>query len=47
MEITKKFPETERYDLTTQVRRCSKSVPSNIAEGWGRQSNEEFKTYFR
>ena len=46
-EVTKKFPESERYDLTSQIRRCSKSVPSNIAEGWGRQSNEEFKRFLR
>ena len=46
-ERTKTFPETERYDLTSQIRRCSKSIPSNIAEGWGRQSNEEFKRFLR
>ena len=46
-EITKSFPESEKYDLTSQLRRCSKSIPSNIAEGWGRQSNEEFKRFLR
>ena len=46
-ERTKKFPETEKYDLTSQTRRCSKSIPANIAEGWGRQSNEEFKRFLR
>ena len=42
-ERTKKFPETERYDLTSQIKRCSKSIPSNIAEGWGRNSKEIVK----
>jgi len=38
--LTKKFPKEEMYGLTNQVRRCSISVPSNIAEGIGRQSNK-------
>ena len=46
-EITKKYPEEERYDLTAQIRRCSKSVPSNIAEGYGRYSKDEFKRFAR
>ena len=35
-EITRSFPENEKYDLTSQIRRCSKSVPTNMAEGFGR-----------
>ena len=46
-EITKKFPEAERYDLISQIRRCSKSVPTNIAEGYGRQSRDEFKRFVK
>ena len=46
-EISKKFPESEKYDLTSQIRRCSKSIPTNIAEGYGRQSKEEFKRFLR
>ena len=46
-KITKKFPETERYDLTSQIRRCSKSIPTNIAEGYGRNSKEEFKRFLK
>ena len=46
-EITKRFPESERYDLTSQIRRASKSIPTNIAEGYGRQSKEEFKRFLR
>ena len=39
--LTKSFPREEQFSLTSQVRRCSVSVPSNIAEGCGRQSNKE------
>ena len=46
-EVTKSFPETERYDLTSQIRRASKSIPTNIAEGYGRQSKEEFKRFLK
>lgn len=41
-EITKDFPQTEIYGLTNQIRRCAVSIPSNIAEGSGRQSDKEF-----
>jgi four helix bundle protein len=33
-ELTKKFPVEERYSLTDQVRRSSRSVASNTAEAW-------------
>ena len=33
-EISKKFPKEETYSLTDQVRRSSRSVCSNLAEGW-------------
>ena len=46
-ERTKKFPETERYDLTAQIRRASKSIATNIVEGYGRQSRDEFKRFAR
>lgn len=39
--LTKSFPKEETYGLTNQIRRCVVSVPSNIAEGIGRQSNKE------
>ncbi|MGZ0015255.1 four helix bundle protein [Yeosuana sp. AK3] len=39
--LTKSYPQEELYGLTNQIRRCVVSVPSNIAEGVGRQSNKE------
>ena len=34
VELTKQFPIEERYSLTDQVRRSSRSVPANISEAW-------------
>jgi len=39
--LTKSFPKEELYGITNQIRRSAVSVPSNIAEGCGRQSNKE------
>ena len=44
-EATRNFPDTERYGLTSQMRRCPISVPSNIAEGWSRNSARSFISY--
>jgi four helix bundle protein len=41
-KITKSFPQEELFGLSSQMRRCAVSVPSNIAEGWGRDSNKSF-----
>lgn len=40
--VTRKFPETERYGLVNQMRRCAVSIPSNIAEGKTRQHLNEY-----
>ena len=44
-QITQHHPKEEMYGLTNQIRRCSVSVPSNIAEGAGRGSSNEFNHF--
>ncbi len=41
-ELMKDMPADEIYGLTSQIKRCSISIPSNIAEGAGRNSNKQF-----
>lgn len=36
------FPASERFGLTNQLRRCAVSIPSNVAEGQGRLTSNEF-----
>ncbi len=40
--LSKGFPKEEIYSLTDQVRRCSSSIPANIAEGCGKNSKNDF-----
>ena len=40
--LTSKFPKEEIYGLTSQIRRASVSIPTNIAEGCGRLTDKEF-----
>src|ERR1035437_2834954 len=44
--VTDKFPKSEIYGLISQMRRCSVSVPSNIAEGYGRKSKKEYSQFY-
>lgn len=41
-KATAEFPKEEKYGLISQMRRCAVSIPSNIAEGAGRNSDKEF-----
>lgn len=42
-DLTSSFPDEENFGLTSQMRRAGVSVPSNIAEGAGRNSDQQFK----
>jgi len=37
-ELTRKFPKSEDYVLTSQLRRAAISIPANVAEGWGKNT---------
>ena len=44
-KITKNFPKDEIYGLSQQIRRATVAIPSNIAEGYGRQYNKEYRQF--
>lgn len=43
--VSKDFPKDELYGLTSQMRRCSISIPSNIAEGSGQGTDKSFSHF--
>lgn len=45
--ITNLFPEEEKFGITSQLKRSAVSVPSNIAEGFGRNHTKDFIRFLR
>jgi four helix bundle protein len=45
--LTAGFPKHELFGLSSQIRRCSSSIPANIAEGCGRMGNTEFHRFLQ
>lgn len=46
-KLTEKYPEAERYNLVSQMRRSAVSIPSNIAEGRHRGTKKDFLQFLR
>ncbi len=44
-KVSGKLPDEDKYNLSQQIRKCSISIPSNIAEGAGRNSDKEFNHF--
>ena len=40
-DVTSRYPQSEVFGLVSQMRRCAVSIPSNIAEGYGRATNRD------
>jgi len=45
-KLTKKFPEDEKFGLTSQIKRAAVSITSNIAEGFGRNTKKDKMQFY-
>ena len=45
--LTKSFPQEEKFGIVSQLNRASVSIPSNKAEGWGRESSKNYLQFLR
>jgi four helix bundle protein len=43
--LTRNFPKEEVYGVTSQIRRAALSIPTNVAEGYGRQNRNELRQF--
>lgn len=46
-KLTENLPEDEKYGLSSQIKRSAVSIPSNIAEGYGRISKKYFQSFLK
>lgn len=46
-KVTQHYPPTEIYGLTSQIRRSAVSIPSNIAEGYGRDATGDYRRFLQ
>jgi four helix bundle protein len=44
---TRRFPDSEKFGITSQLRRCSASIPANIAEGCGRDTAADMARFLQ
>lgn len=45
--LTKSFPQEEKFGIVNQLNRAAVSIPSNIAEGWGRESSKNYLQFLK
>jgi four helix bundle protein len=45
--LTKSFPQEEKFGIISQLNRAVVSIPTNIAEGWGRESSKNYLQFLK